>query len=71
VPHADQIGYYLGVRDAILGKGKLPVSPESAIAVMAILETTFASDKEGRVLPLPLTPKERLDCSALEPGLPR
>jgi hypothetical protein len=26
---------------------------------MAVLETTFASGKEGRVLPLPLTEAER------------
>jgi predicted dehydrogenase len=70
-PPADQIGYYIGVRDAILGRGKLPVSPESAIAVMAILETTFASDKQGRLLTLPLTAEERLDFTRLEPGVPR
>jgi predicted dehydrogenase len=59
MPPADQTGYYIGVRDAILGRSPLPVSPESAIAVMAVLETTFASGKEGRVLPLPLTEAER------------
>ena len=59
VPPADQIGYYIGMRDAILGHGPVPVSPESAIAVMALLETSFASGKQGKVLPLPLTPEER------------
>lgn len=59
VPPADQIGYYNGVRDAIRGEAPLPVSPESAIAVMAVLETTFASNEQGRVLPLPLTNDER------------
>jgi predicted dehydrogenase len=59
VPRADQIGYYIGVRDAILGRGDLPVSPESAIAVMAVLEATFASGSQGRVLQLPLTTEER------------
>ena len=59
VPPADQIGYYIGVRNAIRGNAPLPVSPESAIAVMAVLETTFHSGKEGRVLPLPLTSEER------------
>jgi predicted dehydrogenase len=70
-PPSDQIGYYIGMRDAILGRGKLPVSPESAIAVMAILETTFASDKQGRLLTLPLTAEERLDFSRQEPGMAR
>ncbi|MEG9437239.1 oxidoreductase [Edaphobacter sp. HDX4] len=59
VPPADQIGYYIGVRDAIRGDVPLPVSPESAIAVMAVLETTFASSEQGRILPLPLTAEER------------
>jgi predicted dehydrogenase len=59
VPPADQIGYYIGLRDAIRGDAPLPVSPESAIAVMAVLETTFASSERGRVLPLPLTAEER------------
>ncbi|QNI35369.1 oxidoreductase [Edaphobacter albus] len=59
VPHADQIGYYIRMRDAILGHGPLPVSPESAIAVMALLETSFASGKQGKVLPLLLTEAER------------
>jgi predicted dehydrogenase len=59
VPHADQIGYYIGVREAIRGNAPLPVSPESAIAVMAVLETTFHSGKEGRTLSLPLSAEER------------
>lgn len=59
VPPADQIDYYIGMRDAILGRGPVPVSPESAIAVMALLETTVASGKQGKVLPLPLTQQER------------
>jgi predicted dehydrogenase len=58
-PPADQIGYYIGMRDAILGRGPVPVSPESAIAVMALLEASFASGKQGKVLPLPLTEEER------------
>ncbi len=50
MPPADQIGYYTGMRDAILGRAPLPVSPESAIAVMAVLETTlFASAKKDGV----------------------
>lgn len=57
-PPADQIGYYIGIRDAIHGKAPVPVSPESAIAVMAVLETTYASAQQGKVLPLPLTAEE-------------
>lgn len=68
VPAADQIGYYIGIRDAILGKGSVPVSPESAIAVMAVLETTYASAAEGKVLPLPLTEEERAAYQKREPA---
>jgi predicted dehydrogenase len=71
VPPADQIGYYIGVRDAILGLSPLPVSPESAIAVMAVLETTFASAAQGKVLPLPLTQEERVAYQVREPKTPR
>jgi predicted dehydrogenase len=57
-PVGNQIGYYMGVRDAILGKGTLPLTARDAVAVMAILETTFASSQRGQVLPLPLTREE-------------
>ena len=69
VPPADQIRYYRGVRDAILGRGALPVSPESAIAVMAVLETSFASGERGVLLPLSLTVDERSAFQAKEPGV--
>lgn len=59
MPPADQTGYYIGIRDAILGHAPLPVSPESAIAVMAVLETTFASGAQDKLLPIPLTTEER------------
>jgi predicted dehydrogenase len=68
-PPADQIGYYVGVRDAILGLGPLPVSPESAIAVMATLETTFASGEQGRLLPVLLSEEERRSVQEKEPGV--
>ena len=71
VPPADQIGYYIGVRDAILGRGPLPVTPEAAIAVMAILETSFISGQQGRLLQLPLTEEERNAARAAEPGVSR
>jgi predicted dehydrogenase len=68
MPPADQTGYYIGVRDAILGRSPLPVSPESAIAVMAVLETTFASGREGKLLTPPLTDEERNAYEARECG---
>jgi predicted dehydrogenase len=58
-PAANQVGYYITMRDAILGKGPVPVSPESAIAVMSVLDTTYASGAQGSVLPLSLTEEER------------
>lgn len=59
VPPANQIGYYIGMRNAILGHGPVPVSPESAIAVIAVLETSFASGAQGKTLSIPLTAEER------------
>ncbi len=58
-PTGNQQGYYLGIRDAILGKGPIPVPLKDAIAGMAILETSFESGARGQVLPLPLTAEER------------
>jgi predicted dehydrogenase len=59
VPVGDQRPYYAGVRDAILEGRPAPISGEHGVAVMAILEASFASGAEGRVLPIPLTPGER------------
>lgn len=58
-PRGDQREYYAGIRDAMLGKGAVPVPARDAVACMAVLETSFASGTEGRVLPLPLTAEER------------
>jgi predicted dehydrogenase len=58
-PTGNQLGYYAGIRDAILGKGPVPVPVKDAVACMAILETSFASGARGQVLPLPLTEDER------------
>jgi predicted dehydrogenase len=57
-PRGDQRAYYSGVRDAILQGGPAPVTARDAVAVMAILETSFASGASGQLLPLPLTPSE-------------
>lgn len=58
-PRGDQRGYYAGIRDAIRGECPPPVATKDAVAVMAILETSFESGSRGQVLPLPLTADER------------
>ncbi|SFR98661.1 Predicted dehydrogenase [Granulicella pectinivorans] len=60
-PRGLQQGYYEEIRDAILSGQPPRLTGKDAIAVMAILETTFASGREGRTLPLPLTEEERHD----------
>ena len=57
-PTGNQREYYVGIRDAILGKSPVPVPVKYAIAGMAILETSYESGAQGRVLPLPLTADE-------------
>ena len=58
-PVGDQRPYYAGVRDAILEGRPAPISGEHGVAVMAILEASFESGREGKTLPIPLTPEER------------
>ncbi len=58
-PVANQTAYYTGIREALLGRQPNPVTPEQAVAVMAILETSFESGAQGKVLPLQLTDRER------------
>ena len=59
VPAGNQRMYYVGIRDAILKQQPAPVSSTDSLAVMAILETSFKSGAEGKVLSLPLTERER------------
>jgi predicted dehydrogenase len=59
-PVGNEREYYVGIRDAILGKCPPPVLARDAVACMAILETSFASGTKGQVLPLPLSPEERV-----------
>ena len=55
----DQRGYYVALREALLGRAPNPVPPEQGATVMAIIETAFRSDKDGcRVVP-DLTTEER------------
>ena len=58
-PTGNQQGYYAGIRDALFGKGPVPVPVKDAVACMAILETSFESGSRGQVLPLALTDDER------------
>lgn len=57
-PKGDQRMYYVDIRDAIKNQQPPLISVKDAVAVMAILETSFKSGAEGRVLPLPLTQEE-------------
>jgi predicted dehydrogenase len=66
LPKGDQRQYYFAIRDALLHGAPNPVTPAQAVAVMAILETAIQSSENGRVLPLPLTDRERADF--LNPG---
>jgi predicted dehydrogenase len=54
----DQRGYYVALRDALLGRGPNPVPPEQGATVMAIIEAGFRSDAEGRRVVLELTKEE-------------
>ncbi|WP_263383768.1 oxidoreductase [Granulicella arctica] len=60
-PPANQQGYYVDIRDAILTHQPPAISTHDAVAVMAILETSFASGAQGKTLPIPLTPEEQAD----------
>ncbi len=57
-PRANQREYYVGMRDAMLGKCPVPIPVKYAIADMAILEASFESGARGQTLPLPLTAEE-------------
>lgn len=57
-PIGNQRRYYIGIRDAILSKQPAPIPAKDAVAVMAILETSFQSGARGQVLPLALTTDE-------------
>lgn len=58
-PRGLQQGFYEGLRDAILTGQTPQLSGREAIAVMAILEATFESARQGRTLSIPLTDEER------------
>lgn len=60
-PRGDQRGFYAAMRDAVRGVGAPPVAARDAVAVMAVLEASFASGALGKVLPIPLTEAERAE----------
>ena len=55
----DQRGYYVALREALLGRAPNPVTPEQGATVMAIIEAGFRSHKEGRRVVPELTAEER------------
>jgi predicted dehydrogenase len=55
----DQRGYYVALREALLGQGPNPVPPQQGAAVMAIIEAAFRSHEEGRRVVPDLTDQER------------
>jgi predicted dehydrogenase len=55
----DQRGYYVALREALLGRASNPVPPQQGATVMAIIEAAMRSDREGlRMIP-DLTEDER------------
>ena len=55
----DQRGYYVALREALLGRAPNPVPPEQGATVMALIEAAFRSVKDGcRVAP-EVTDEER------------
>ena len=53
----DQRGFYVAMREALLGRGRNPVPPEQGASVMAILEAAFKS-AEQRCAVIPRVSKE-------------
>ena len=59
-PAGDHRSYYMALRDALHGEGKLPVTPAQATTLMAIIEAGVQSSDEGRVVRPDYTEAERL-----------
>jgi predicted dehydrogenase len=62
-PKGDQRMYYVDICDAIQKQQQPFITAKDAVAVMAVLETSFKSSADGQVLPLPLTPEEIAEWS--------
>src|SRR5205807_7631812 len=54
----DQRGYYVALREALLGRAPNPVPPEQGATVMALIEAAFRSDEEERRVVPDLTKEE-------------
>jgi len=52
----DYRGFYVSVRDAILGTAPLAVTPEAAYRTIRLLELARESSESGRTLPVEFTP---------------
>jgi predicted dehydrogenase len=59
-PRGDQSRYYAAFRDAVLGRGANPVTPQQAITVMAVIDAAITSAADGRAVSLALDADERL-----------
>jgi predicted dehydrogenase len=59
-PEGNHLTYYIELRDALRGEGKLPVTPAQATTLMAILEAGVRSSDDGRVVKPDYTDAERL-----------
>lgn len=68
-PSGNQQMYYMQIRDAMLGGQQASIPAIDAVAVMAVLETTFRSAEQGRVLPLPMSPGEIAQWRRAHPSL--
>jgi predicted dehydrogenase len=55
----DQRGYYVALREALLGRAPNPVTPEQGATVMGIIEAALHSDAEGRRVVPDVTAEER------------
>ena len=49
----------VALREALLGRGRNPVTPEQGASVMAILEAAFKSHEEGRAVAPKVSKEER------------
>lgn len=61
-PAGDQRQFYAGLREAIHGQHAAPVAPIEALAVMAVIEAGFGSQRSGCTVALPLTEAEQAAC---------